>query len=130
MDKELENALGEVLREAWEKQQERPNQYVVAYFRTDNDERIGYHASSFCQLTQDILDAKRYSGDNPYKQLETIATNLRSYLEDEGDHIFSGICKSVQESFGGLKPEEIYMDVSYLSEGTPKQDCKYQIVKP
>ena len=80
MENEILDLLGEALKKNFEENQKKPNQYVVAYYKQSDDSLIGYHASTFCQVTQDILDAKRYSGDNPYSQLETIAKNVTKRL--------------------------------------------------
>lgn len=130
--KELFGALGEALKEVFNKNQDRPDQYVVAYYRVSDDSLIGYHASTFCQVTKDILNGKRYSGENPYSQLQTISKNLKYTLsEKSSDGFFGSIHKKIRnEDFEGLSAEEVYMDAIYLAEGTPKQSFKMLIIDP
>jgi hypothetical protein len=131
MDKKIEESIKNALQSAWDERQSRPDQYVVGYYRKDNDELIGYHASTFCQITKDILKAKRYSGEDPYThQLPVIAKNIKSTLDKEvsEEEIFGPIFKQVKESFGDLKSSDIYLDVTYLCEGTEKQDMKFHII--
>lgn len=129
----MKTYFAKYLKEAFDKMQERPNQYVVAYYRVSDDSLIGYHSSTFCQVTDDLLRGKRYSGENPYPQLETIAKNLKWTLDTdhkEGE-LFASVNKSIQENdFGGLKSHEVYMDAIYLADGTPKQSFKYTIISP
>lgn len=125
----IKDEIMEVLKQVHEDLQSRPNQYVVAYFKQSDNTLIGYHASTFCQITQDILKGKRYAGENPYKQLETIAKNLKYTLDTEKfEGMFKEVNESIQKDFGGLKSSEVYLDAIYLAEGTPKQDFRYVIV--
>lgn len=122
--------LGEILKGVHDELQSRPNQYVVGYFKQSDNTLIGYHASTFCQITQDILNGKRYAGENPYSQLEIIAKNLKYTLDTEKfEGMFKEVNEGIQKDFGGLKSTEVYLDAIYLAEGTPKQDCKYVIVE-
>jgi len=129
---EVLNTLGEKLQELWKEQQARPTQYVVAYFKKEGDELIGYHSSSFCQVTKDILQAKRYSGEDPYPQLGVILKNLKYTLDVEGGvhtSIFAAMLNQIKdEDFGGLKSSDIYMDAIYLADGTPTQECRWTVV--
>lgn len=121
--------LSEKLKEAFEKSQDRPDQYVVAYFRVKDDSLIGYHASTFCQVTDDIFDGKRYSGDNPYEQLAIISKNLKYILRNDHKGMFAELNNKIKdEDFGGLAPEDIYMDAIYLAKGMPKQNFKMTII--
>jgi hypothetical protein len=130
MDQQVKDALVEALKKAHDQLQERPNQYVVAYFRKDNDKLIGYHASTFCQLTDNLLNGKRYAGENPYGQLETIAQNVKYTLDTEKHMgLFASAHNAVKEQFGGLKSNELYMDAVYLDEDAPKQSFKYEILE-
>ncbi len=54
---ELITTLSDVLAKIWNDAQNRPDQYIISYHRIDNDKFIGYHASSFCQITSDPLEA-------------------------------------------------------------------------
>ena len=130
MKKEILSRLTESLQEAFDKRQDMPHQFVVAYYRMDNNELIGYHLSTFCQVTPDILEAKRYADENPYPQLKVIAKNIKYTLDEEPeeDSIFSSITKEVRKDFGGLKSNEIWLDAIYLEEGTPKQSFKYTVL--
>lgn len=126
---EIITKLSDVLKQVHDDLQKRPNQYVVGYFRQSDNSLVGYHASTFCQITQDILNGKRYAGENPYPQLEIIAKNIKYTLDTEKfEGMFAEVNKSIQEGFGGLKSKDIYLDAIYLAEGTPKQDFRYVIV--
>ncbi len=131
MNKELKKGVMGALQKAFDEMQERPNQFVVAYYKVSDDSLIGYHASTLCQLTQDILDAKRYASEDPYPQLAIISKNLRYTLANDHseESLFSEIHKSIKEdSFNNMKPEEVYMDAIYLAEDTPKQSFRYTII--
>ncbi len=45
--------LSDVLAKVWDNAQNRPNQYIISYHLIDNDELIGYHMSTFCEITSD-----------------------------------------------------------------------------
>lgn len=130
MNKEIVDKITEGLKKVFDENQERPNQFVVAYYRTKDDSLIGYHASTFCQVTNNILKAKRYSGEDPYPQLAVIAKNIKYTLQKE---VHTGMFAEVNESikkddFGGLSSDEVWIDAIYLAEGMPKQSFRYQIV--
>jgi hypothetical protein len=114
----------ELMKETLEESQKKPFQYVVAYRKTKNDELIGYHLSTFCTLTDDILNAKRYSGDNPYSQINTISKNFRGVINttEESDGLFSSIHLSTKKNyFDGLLFEDVYLEAVYLDGETPPQ---------
>ncbi len=115
----LMDVMGKVFAEA----QEKPFQYVVAYKRVADDTVIGYHASTFCNHTQDIEAGKRYNGENPYKQLQTIDKNFKYMMsvEEGSDVLFASIFLDTQKSYGGLAYDEIYLEAVYLDEGVPPQ---------
>lgn len=102
------NVMVNHLKDNFEEKSKLPNQYVVAYYKVSDDSLIGYHLQmdSFCQITQKIYSAKRYSGDNPYNQLKIIA-----------------------QYYSNLKTEDVYLDAVYLDEDVPKQIFKYFIPK-
>jgi hypothetical protein len=116
---ELMNVMGKVFAE----EQEKPFQYVVAYKRVADDTVIGYHASTFCNHTQDIEKGKRYNGENAYGQLQTIDKNFKHMMnvKESTDSLFAGIHLETQKSYGGLAYEEIYLEAVYLDEDTPPQ---------
>lgn len=129
MDKEVLNKLSEAIKEAFDERQKLPNQFVVGYYRKDNDERIGYHADTFCNMTQDILTAKRYASDNPYPQLKIIFNNLKSLFESyPSDGMFSSITNSAKEAFGNLELDNIYIDATYLEDGIEPQQCRLSLI--
>lgn len=129
LKKDILEKLGEAMKEAFDKSQERPNQYVVAYFKKSDDSLIGYHLSTFCQTTDDILEGKRYAGEGPYPQLAIIAKNIAHTLDNEHTGMFANISNHIKEvNFAGLKSTDIYLDAIYLSDGMPKQDFRYQII--
>ncbi len=133
MNKEISealNALMKSMQKTFEEKQNDPHQYVVAYMRQDNDELIGYHYDSFCTVGKDILEAKRYSGEDPYPQLKTISQNLKSILDNPNnpEDIFYSLVKRNRGLFNNMKSSEVYMDAIYLCEGTPKQSFHYKIL--
>lgn len=119
-----------IIKDFWNRKQDEPEQYVVVYKRVDDDSIIGYHLSTFCTLTDDILQAKRYSGANPYLQLETILGNLVSIIKGvDKDHLFFDAIEQIRNNYyNGLKIEDIYLDAEYLTDGTPKQECRINII--
>ena len=122
-NKVIENFIG-MLEETFNKNQQRDNQYVVEYRKVSDDSLIGYHLSSFCQVGQNRLDGKRYSGDNPYKQLETIHKNLTNVLTvgEDSDGLFDGLKRDIRDNyFSGLGPEDVYLNADYLEEGIQPQ---------
>ena len=126
---EVIEPLMQQMGKEFEKRQQLPNQYVVGYYRKKDDSLIGYHLDTFCTIGQDILQGKRYSGDNPYSQLEIIWKNLSSTIKDyPHTGMFSAPCNRSREQFGELNCKDIYIDVIYLVEGTPTQKFKFQIL--
>lgn len=118
--------LKETLHRLWDDMQARKNQFVVGYYDMETDELIGYHASTFHQLTSDILDAKRYAGDNPYEQVALIADNFKQFMArelDENDPFYSVRVES-QHPFKG---KNVYLNAVDLAAGTPKQECRWTI---
>ena len=98
--------------------------YVVSYKRKSDDTLIGYHLSTFCQVTDDKLNAKRYDGDNPYGQLQTIHNNIKNVLstKEDDDGFFGKVKWEIkQQYFKGLTIDDIYIDAVYLDEDVPKQ---------
>jgi len=126
---ELNQKLAEILKKIHDEEQDKPNQYVIAYYRKDNDRLIGYHYSTFCQLTNDILEAKRYNGENPYKQLRIICDNVKYILTDRNtSSMFYEFNIQIQKQFHNLSPEDVYVDAIYLADGSPKQDFRCPII--
>lgn len=112
----------------FEKRQEDPFQYIVAYYKVADDSLIGYHLSTFNQVTPNINQAKRYQGENPYKQLGVISNNLKGTLTDPNIGLFAELYESIKKKdFQGLKFEEVYIDAVYLHE-PPKQSLHIQII--
>lgn len=107
------------------------NQYVVGYYRTDDDTLIGYHLSSLCQYTKDILEAKRYSGSDPYKQLTVISENLLSVLTStiDSDGLASILYTIKLDYYEDLTIEDIYLKPIELSDGTPEQPLEYKLLE-
>jgi hypothetical protein len=124
MNQDILNDLTKFMKEEFEKKQDFPNQYVVAYYKVSDDSFIGYHQSTFCQTTKNIFGAKRYSGDNPYKQLEIIAKNLTATLSSDSEKDFFGkIMNEIKQTyFPNLLPTEVYLDAVYLAEDMPKKN--------
>jgi hypothetical protein len=118
------DGLTKVLEETFNRNQERDDQYVVEYRKVSDDSLLGYHLSTFCQVGQERLNGKRYSGDNPYKQLQTIHRNLTHVLEvsDDSNGLFDGLKRDIRDNhFKGLKPEDVYLNADYLEEGVAPQ---------
>lgn len=117
-----------ILKESWKEIQQRPNQYIVVI--KQNDKTIGYHASTMCQVTKDILQAKRYSGLNPYKQIEVISNNIKNciFTEEKGG-IFNELFKEIKEEYyKDINIEDIYLDAIYLNPNIEPQNFRYQII--
>jgi hypothetical protein len=121
--KKVVGALMEVMGKVFAKEQEEPFQYVVAYKRVADDTVIGYHASTFCNYTKDIEAGKRYNGENPYKQLQTIDKNFKYMMSvrEDSDEMFVRIHLETQKSYSGLTYEDVYLEAVYLDEDTPPQ---------
>jgi hypothetical protein len=122
--KKVVGALMDVMGKVFAEDQLKPFQYVVAYKRVADDSVIGYHASTFCNHTQDIEAGKRYNGENPYKQLQTIDRNFKSLMEtkEPTDSLFAPIKLRLKaEQYTGLSYEEVYLEAVYLDEDTPPQ---------
>lgn len=130
--KKLVNALGGLMKKNFEANQERPFQYVVEYRKVSDDSLIGYHQSTFCQVSNQKEGGKRYSGENPYDQLGTIHKNLTHVLEStEDDTSMVGPLKFgvKQRHFEGLDIADIYLEACYLDEDTPKQKFVFKLVE-
>jgi hypothetical protein len=125
------DSLVKLMGEAFEKKQQLPHQYVVAYYRTKDDSLIGYHSSTSNTHKQEILEAKRYSGDNPYEQIQIIANNLKfTFKAKRGSNWLEDILvKNREHYYAGLSIDDIYLDAVYLAKGTPTQKFRYQILK-
>lgn len=129
MNKQVLNKITDIIEKTKKEESKKPFQYVVGYYRVDNEKLIGYHLSTFCQITQEIFEAKRYNGENPTEQLKVIANNIKSILNNEyPDSILKEINESTRNAFDNLKAEEVYIDAIYITEDFPKQNFKYQIV--
>jgi hypothetical protein len=122
--KKVVGALMEAMGKNFEENQQKPFQYVVAYKRVADDSVIGYHASTFCNHTQDIEAGKRYNGENPYGQLQTIDKNFKHMMsvKEATDSLFASIHLNTQEKcYNGLTYEQVYLEAVYLDEDTPPQ---------
>lgn len=129
MDKEVLNKLSEAIQAAFDEHQRQPNQFVVGYYKKDTDELIGYHADTFCNMTQDILNAKRYSSDNPYPQLKIIFNNLKALFEKYPHQgLFGTIANNAKEAFGEIWLDNIYIDATYLQDGLEPQKCRLSLI--
>lgn len=117
-------ALKETMQKVFNESQDKPFQYAVAYKRVSDDTVIGYHASTWCNLVDDRLQAKRYNGDNSFEQLAIIHRNITSVLAvtDENIYMFDGVKRQVKTKFfEGIKIEDIYLEADYLEDDVPKQ---------
>lgn len=127
----VKEMLIDAMKKAFEEKQSRPFQYVVAYYLTKDDTFLGYHSDSFCNLTQEQLSGKRYSGDNPYEQLAIIRKNLDYTLdmtaEKAENTIFGALNLSTKARyFDGLAKEDVYIMAEYLDDDIPPQKFVYQ----
>jgi hypothetical protein len=127
MEQYKKDALDEltgIIKEKFDESQRSPeSKYVVAYKRKSDDSLIGYHLSTFCQVTDDKFLAKRYEGENPYSQLQTIHNNIKHVLSiQEGDTSFLAEVKLEIKNtyFPGITIDDIYLDAEYLDDA-PKQ---------
>jgi hypothetical protein len=125
----------EGIEQGFNERQKKPYQYVVAYYRTSDDSLMGYHADSFCNLTDREENGKRYNGDNPYDQLAIIRRNLDHTLDKEPSDdqgisgLFGGLSDSTKERhYKGMKKEDIYIQAEYLDEGIAPQRFTYKVI--
>lgn len=126
---EVIGAITAAMKEAFDERQKQPFQYVVAYYLTKDDALLGYHADSFCNLTQEKMGAKRYNGKDPYGQLAIIRKNLDFTLLAQDVEGFQRLSFSVRERyFKGLSAEDVYIVAEYLEDGIPPQRFKFKIV--
>lgn len=133
MEDKLTEKLVDMLEKVFDEKQNKPNQYIVAYYRMKDDTLLGYHLSTFCQLTQDILKAKRYNGENPTSQLQIIRKNLDYTLditeESAEKALMGGINLNIKNKyFEELEKSDVYIDAIPLEEGTPKQKFGFKII--
>lgn len=123
-------SIADALAKSFADKQSAPNQFVVKYLKVSDNSLLGYHASTFCQLTEDRDSAKRYDGDNPYDQLATIHKNFTSVVntKDTDDGLFAPLRLQVKNTyFPELKPEDVYLDAEYLEEDAPVQSLKVTV---
>lgn len=133
--KEIIEKLGDALGKAFEEQQKKPFQYVVAYYKTKDDTFLGYHSGTFCTLTSEKLKGKRYNGENPYSQLRIIRTNLDYTLdmtpEKAETTLFGKLNLDVKDKyFKGLEKNDIYIVAEYLEDGIPPQKFEMTVINP
>lgn len=129
-DKIVGHAM-KAIADEFERRQNNPFQYVVGYYRTDNDKLIGYHADTFCSLVDDILKAKRYAGEDPYAQLAVIRKNLDYTLditEEKAEKVFLGkINLQVKNKFfSTFAKEDIYINAEYFDKEVPPQRLDFK----
>lgn len=138
MDNKLVNAMVEALQKLHEENQKRPDQYVVVYKRKSDESIIGYHLSTFCQITDDILRAKRYSGTSPDGQLATIWKNFSNMMnkteEDANKDGLIGLFgklayETKQSQWKDINRDDVYIDAVYLAEGTEQQPLTIIVAK-
>jgi len=134
MDKKVTDAIMKGLSKLHEDRQNAENQYIVVYKKKSDDSVLGYHASTFCQLTKEALRAKRYSGDNPDAQLKIIWKNfqymVKSQESNDGNFVNILSTNTKRTDWEGIDFDDVYIDVEYLSEGTPKQDFSVVLINP
>lgn len=128
--KEIIATLMDKLAEAHRESENRPFQYVVGYFNKSDESLIGYHMDTFCSISNNIFDGKRYSGENPAEQLAIIWKNITYTLSKVHEGIFSDINNSIKEDmFKNASIEDIYIDAIYIDPNNmPKQEFRYQLI--
>ena len=131
--KEVVNKMIKVIEEIFNEGQKKPYQYVVAYYKVADDTLIGYHLSTFCQVTDNKLKAKRYNGDNPYSQLSVIKKNVDNTLaiteENAKDQFLGSVTLDIKNThFPNMSAEDVYIVAEYLDEGIPPQKFTHQII--
>ena len=126
-----------LLKQHHDDMQKRPNQYVVEIRKTSDGSFYGYHVSTFCQVSDDIFNAKRYAGLECDKQLRTIHDNIFSTIgmteekvKEKGDASpFAQLILNMKNDYwSGMKPEDFYLDAVYLDNDMPRQTFRYKIV--
>lgn len=120
---EILNQLSETIIEVLtDKSNKIESPFVLKYIH--NGSLYGYHASTFCQVTTDILKAKRYYGDVK-KQIKTVKTNLTSILNvplRSSDSLQNSITSKLYEGYWkGIKLEDVFIDFEYLPTDTEPQ---------
>ncbi len=135
MNKNTAQDLADILRKHFDELQNQPDQYVIGIYNVLDETLIGYHLSTVCQVTDDILEAKRYSGLDPYEQIMIIHKNISSLLgytkEELEDKLFGSIQKAIREErYEGIGKKDFYLDAIYLNPNTPKQSFRYVVVEP
>lgn len=132
LDPNLLNELGKAINKVLDEKQTLPHQYVVAIKVKETEELIGYHLSTFNQLTEHKLQAKRYSGKDNKKQLEIIANNLKSVLEiteeKAKEKMFGEVMLDTKKQYKGYKFEDLCLEAEYLDEDIPKQNHRIHIL--
>lgn len=113
MENVIEGMIDALAESMNEEAKEKKLRYVIAIYV--NGRLYGYHSSSICQVTDDKLDAKRYSNPNVSKQVETILGNIHHTLTKgpKGEGIFAP--STYNTYWKGVKPEEVFLDVEYLT---------------
>lgn len=130
MEKILDE-LTQSMAQGFEERQKLDFQYVVVYKRKSDESLIGYHLSTWCQLTDEKFSAKKYQGENPYGQLATINKNLGLVLnaKETDTGFFASVRYQIKKTyFDGLTAEDIFIDAEYLESDAPKQTLSFVIV--
>ena len=119
--KQLVKEVSEKLVTALDKKNLEGKKYVFKFFV--KGQFYGYHLSTVGQVTQDKLEAKRYTvGEHQEDQMKIIKNNLESRLKDGeqqnfGDHIFSELSKKIYEKYWeGVKFEDVFIDFDYIDD--------------
>lgn len=137
MKEEIMKGVVNALSKAFDENQKQPNQYVVVFRTKDGDNILGYNSSTFCQLTDDIMNAKRYTNPDVDKQLATIWKNFQSVLKTTEEDtkvtdiraLFATLMFSVKKNyFMDVKEEDVYIDAVFLADGMEPQKLSAIIV--
>mgnify|MGYP006321794489 CR=1 len=135
MNKNTAQDLADILRKHFDELQNQPDQYVIGIYNVLDETLIGYHLSTVCQVTDDILEAKRYSGLEPYEQIMIIHKNISSLLalteEELKDKMFGTIQIAIRkERYEGIGQKDFYLDAIYMNPNIPKQSFRYVVMEP
>lgn len=116
---QLISKITNTLVDSLNKSAKKGSKYVFKFIV--NGEFYGYHASTFGQVTQDVLSAKRYNvGEYQQRQLEIISKSTISRLIRGRDNSFSdGLGGelgriSYDSYWKDVSPESLFIDFEYL----------------
>lgn len=83
--------------------------YVFKYVKKSDNSVLGFHQSTYCQLSETPVNAKKYNCENPEEQLKTIQNNFKHVVtRTEENKGFLGLAFRVKEEhFQNLSYEDV-----------------------